>query len=136
MANRVPYEELTYRDTDVWHGGNLFTGTSVEKWPNGIVREEQDFDLGVRHGVGRAYDEEGRLVAEAPYRHGVSHGLARWWHENGRREQMAQFGIIEWERSYDDQGAVVDEYQLPEDSSDHEEIRRLREKHAADGTFR
>ncbi len=60
------------------------------------------------------------------YENGELHGLSRWWDEAGRlrRERLAQFGAVIWRKDYDEDGKVVSEWHLDENS---DEARRVRE---------
>jgi hypothetical protein len=46
---RIPADELEFAD-GVLYAGKLFSGTSVETWPDGTPRDEADFYRGVAHG--------------------------------------------------------------------------------------
>jgi antitoxin component YwqK of YwqJK toxin-antitoxin module len=42
---------------------------------------------GLREGIGKTYDEDGKLVIECPYKNGKREGIAKWYHENGKLER-------------------------------------------------
>jgi antitoxin component YwqK of YwqJK toxin-antitoxin module len=59
-------------------------------YPSGIVRLRYsrylsaDGSAWVRHGLFRAYHEDGTLASEGNYEHGQEHGRWRDYHSNGR----------------------------------------------------
>ena len=94
--HRVDIDELII-DELAWHEGSLFTGTSVETWPDGALRSEQ-----------------GRLVAEVPYKTGALHGLERHFFDDGRlsSETFGQYGIVLWRKNWDEAGSLTDEFEI------------------------
>ena len=114
--NRVDIDDLTFDDF-AWHDGSLFTGTSVETWPDGTLRSEQDFENGIKSGHYREYNRVGRLIAEVPYKTGVLHGTERHFFDDGRpsSETFGQFGIVLSRKTWDDAGNLADEFQIDKD---------------------
>jgi antitoxin component YwqK of YwqJK toxin-antitoxin module len=45
----------------------------------------------IRHGLFRAYHEDGKLASEGHYEHGVEHGWWRDFHENGQLAAEGQY---------------------------------------------
>lgn len=111
--NRVDIDDLTI-DNLAWHDGSLFSGTSVETWPDGTLRSEQDFENGMKSGHYREYDRKGQLIAEVPYRTGVLHGLERHFFEDGQpaSETYGQYGIVLWRKAWDERGKLIDEFEI------------------------
>ena len=60
-------------------------------YPSGVVRFRYarylaaDGTHWVRHGLFRAYHEDGSLASEGTYEHGREHGLWRDYHPNGQK---------------------------------------------------
>jgi antitoxin component YwqK of YwqJK toxin-antitoxin module len=133
MTRRVNIDDLEFEDTFVLdEDGKLFTGTSFENGPDGTLRAEQDWRLGRRDGMLREYSSSGRLLAEVPYKDGVLHGLGRWWHDNGQpaREKDVQAGTVLRRREWDEDGNLVDEYQLDANDELNQDVLKQKEPDA------
>jgi hypothetical protein len=99
---RVPLDELDF-EADLVHKwqGRPFTGTAYEEvegegltelafidgfqdgpsrdwYLSGKLRREVNYREGIRHGVAREYDDEGRLVAETVDEYGIELRFRRW----------------------------------------------------------
>jgi len=107
---RVDFDELSFED-GWYHEGQLFTGTAFENWPDGSIRSEQDFEMGMKSGWGREYNRSGQLVEETPYKNGAAHGLARAFYDDGRlrSEEQLDSARLVWRKAYDPDGRVIEE---------------------------
>lgn len=123
-GDRVDVDDLTF-DDGVLFEGELFTGTSLENWPEGSLRSEQDYDLGKKHGRYREFDRSGQLLAETPHAHGVCHGLDRRWYPDGKlaAERFCQFGTVLWEMQWNRDGQLVSQFHLDENDSRYQRVR-------------
>jgi antitoxin component YwqK of YwqJK toxin-antitoxin module len=73
------HDPRTFRDTRERGGGTFFVG-----WGNGRPRVAGDYDAdGLRVGVWRFWNEDGKLAREVEYLAGIREHAAREWHPNG-----------------------------------------------------
>src|SRR5262245_23531823 len=112
---RVEFDELTFQD-GWYHEGQLFTGTAYENWPDGTLRSEQEFEMGMKAGWGREYGRTGQLLEETPYQNGAAHGLARTFYDDGRlhSEERLENARLVWRKAYDRDGRVIEEVHTDE----------------------
>jgi len=61
---------------------NYTTDTVYNYYKNGKIREEINYENGIKHGVYKYYFENGNLGMELNYRYGISNGSQKHWHEN------------------------------------------------------
>jgi antitoxin component YwqK of YwqJK toxin-antitoxin module len=73
------HDPRLYRESRERGGGNF-----VARWANGKPRVAGDYDAdGLRSGIWRFWNEDGRLAREVEYLAGVREHAAREWHPNG-----------------------------------------------------
>lgn len=83
-APRVDGDEVELADGHVWvRAGERFTGTAVDRFPDGSLLGETEYREGVPDGLSRTYWPGGVLRREIWNNYGVR-VRERWWHENGR----------------------------------------------------
>lgn len=122
---RVPIDDLDFRDGCL-RGGKLFTGTSIETWPDGSPRAEQDFHHGYKHGWYREWSQGGTLITERPQLSGLVHGLARTWYPGGQlaSETHYQFGIRLSEARWNQEGQREADFRLDKASTAYADLQR------------
>ena len=125
---RVPAENLVYDDL-YYLDGKPFTGVAYIMDDSGDwVQGEIEFKDGSESGVKREWWETGKLAYEGTLRGGRVHGKKRRWHYNGQlaEEGEYEYGIPVRERSWDEEGQLLEDYQLRETDPDYQRIQRYR----------
>jgi antitoxin component YwqK of YwqJK toxin-antitoxin module len=126
----VDYGDLEPSDdhlTLTYHGAD-FTGTAVEKDQHGKVISEVAFRDGKKYGLCREWFPSGSARAQETYAFGVLHGESREWHENGalRSRGVYELGICLHKQDCSDDGSVINEKVLTEDSPQYRILQLLR----------
>lgn len=107
-APRVDGEEVDLADGHVWvRDGERFTGTAVDRFPDGSLLGETEHRNGVPDGLSRTYWRGGGLRIEEWVLYGIRL-RSRNWHQNG---QLAEDTVT------DDRGAVVRHARYDEDGT-------------------
>lgn len=128
-AQRVDIERLEYQhDGFCTLGGEPFTGTACEAWPDGTPRAEEDYLWGTRSGKSREWNRAGRLVEEVSLNDGVRHGVSRGWYDGGRLrwEQVCEHGIALTSVEWDEAGVEVARATLDPNGPDARRLQQLR----------
>ena len=74
---------LVYDDNDP------FTGTSEQKYTNGVVSETIQYLKGKKNGVRKKWFQDGLLSFEANYVNGKQHGTSKTWWNNGNLRSIS-----------------------------------------------
>ena len=130
-SKAVEYDDLVYADSHVFfYDGKPFSGVAEERFEDGSTRCVFPFTNGKEHGEVKTFFASGKPMKSTPYTNGAVHGVEREWFENGslKIEREVEFGILVRSRTFDESGALVDEYVRPEDDSMMEAIKRKREQ--------
>ncbi len=128
---RVDFEELGY-DTEKYldtFDGKPFTGIAYETHPDGSLASETAFTDGLKDGRSVAWYASGQIKEEYHMRQGSGHGLFRGWFESGnlKKEMMREYGIVVWDRTYDEEGNIMENFVLPEDSVRYKILMKMRD---------
>lgn len=67
-----------------------FSGTVLEKFPNGANRVAIEIRDGRPHGRSRGWHENGQLEVEEHFIHGISNGPRQRWYDDGARKSEAR----------------------------------------------
>ena len=130
---RVEHEDLEYDPTNglMYVDGIPFTGMAYAIHPNGSAEYEAEYRDGLKCGVSREWYRGGQLAFEGTLRNGGLHGVERHWHVNGvlSSESFGEYGILVKRQRWNEQGKLLEEYELLEDSPDWRMIRELRKKY-------
>jgi hypothetical protein len=120
MSQRV---EIGYDDLDyVTKGeavflfkGQPFSGTTIDRYPDGRVECEVSFEDGREHGAARDWHPNGQIGGETPYLWGVIHGLVREWFDDGSLhvEARVEFGWLMRKEVRNEKAEVVEVYERP-----------------------
>lgn len=128
---RVPERDLRYdaREAVYRHGGRPFTGVAYTTYSDGTPMSETEHRDGLFFGVSRGWWESGKPETEANYAFGVLHGPSRSWYANGQlaEEELHEHGILVRSKKWDEQGNLVEEYELDESDPAYEALLRSRE---------
>ncbi len=142
---RADYDELDSPDGDTYYWMDtpdgvtyrftqekLFTGIAYETRRDGSLWSEKDFLNGRSHGTSRTWYPSGQLQEETTFYNGLTYGPAREWDEAGqlRREGFIEYGIRVREKKWDENGRLMEEYEIAPDDPDYS---WLQEAHARYG---
>jgi hypothetical protein len=126
---RVTQTDLDYPGHDglYYLDDEPFTGLLVG-YDGARVRSETEFRDGVASGVVRVWHESGALASEKQSAGGVLHGLSMEWSEKGQliQHETYELGVCLWRRVWDEQGQLIEEYQLTESDNDFKTLEMLR----------
>jgi antitoxin component YwqK of YwqJK toxin-antitoxin module len=117
-------EELTYT-----YKGELFTGVGYEDVP-GQGLSEISYVGGAQEGPSRDWYPSGQLKGETMYRANARHGHNREFREDGSLslEEIYEYGVLVRSSTFDEQGRVIESYEISEDHPNFAYLERLREQ--------
>ena len=87
------FEQYAPRKITLFHGRYIDDqphGWHVYRYPDGVRKEEQCWDNGVRTGLWRTFYESGKVEREIHYENGIKVGEHKLYYENGVLEMVAQ----------------------------------------------
>lgn len=123
--------DLTYNEDDglYYLNGELFSGLAYSMRDGAFRDAEISYENGTRSGLTREWYSPGHLALHETYFDGMLHGSARSWYENGQLEEEGEYeyGVVLWEKSWDESGNILSSYSLEKDSSQYEFLQKLRE---------
>ena len=98
------------------HDGEPYTGLAREYRPAGTLVEESTYLDGVQTGPARYWYPSGQRRGEENFLNNGLHGPCKEWHPNGqlRREAVFEHSILVRDRTHDEAGRLVGEFQLTE----------------------
>jgi hypothetical protein len=70
---------------------STYTGSYIDKYPNGIVKFNGFFRLGKRHGQWMSFYPNGLMWSEMHYDKGLRHGPNSTYFENGKKRYDGQY---------------------------------------------
>jgi antitoxin component YwqK of YwqJK toxin-antitoxin module len=131
--NRVENELLKYDETSggFFFDGEAFTGVGFALHPNGELQSEVSYKDGFFDGPSKEWSPDGKLVGEHHFRAGAAHGECRKWHANGNlaEEGTYEFGVPISTKHWDEEGKLLEEFQLTESNPNYETLLMLRDMH-------
>jgi len=132
---RVPFESLDYGDDGYYYlDDELFTGVAFSRHPEGWLVKEVEYRDGAEWGMKRDWYAPDKLLVEARMRAGVVHGKKRRWFRTGTLEEETdcEFGVVLRKRTWDENGILVDEYELKETDRGFASLQKLRQLYKDD----
>lgn len=133
---RVPAETLEYPGDGLHYlDDRPFTGVAFTTYKDGRPKAEMSYREGLRWGPTVERYPEGQLMVESTYYKGVLHGHAREWHRNGQMAEDGEYeyGIIVWEKMWDEGGALERDYALKPTDQDYQTLQHYRQTFGAGG---
>tara|TARA_B100000745_G_scaffold299691_1_gene251116 strand:- start:1206 stop:1613 length:408 start_codon:yes stop_codon:yes gene_type:complete len=130
----VDIDALEFSDQHLYElKGKPFSGTARENYPSGKTYMEMVIVDGIQEGVTKEWYETGALRSEAFYKKGGLHGSYIEWFENGqlKRTSYYEFDILISMEEKNEEGKVIDKYELSPNSIEHQTLtvaRRLDKK--------
>ncbi|TWH50377.1 toxin-antitoxin system YwqK family antitoxin [Dulcicalothrix desertica] len=125
---RVSISELDYSDYHVYiYQGKDFTGIAYENSNSGQLLAENSYVDGVLQGISREWYENGQLHYEYYYESGALDGLCKEWYESGQLkiECLYKFGIIISKKQWNEDGKLIEEYELDEIDANFQLLKKL-----------
>ncbi len=116
-VDRVTSEQLEYPGDGLhYRDGQPFTGVLEFRLTNGGLEAEEEYNDGLLSGRTREWHPSGGLQLEAECAWGGYHGRVREWYEDGRlaADGVYEYGIRTRGTRWDEQGKVVEEFELSE----------------------
>jgi antitoxin component YwqK of YwqJK toxin-antitoxin module len=122
-------ESLDYVDGCKYLDDVPFTGVGYYLDEEGRLDSEASYRDGIQFGLRRAWFETGTLLHEYPMFRGVLHGKKREWHRNGQLAEEAdyEFGHGLHRKRWDEDGNLIEEYDIDKNSPAYKEVEEYRE---------
>lgn len=116
-----------------YYDGEPFTGVAYAEWPDGTLESESEYREGLPWGKSKSWHKDGNLFAECEMFQDALHGFAREWSANGQliSEIKAEYGIVLRERRWNEQGELLEDYELKETDSDFTQLLEYRKLYGA-----
>lgn len=137
MTTRAPADQVSLgRDGLHYFEAAPFTGVAYSLAPSGAVVSEIEYRDGLRSGRCLGWYRDGSPLSESTYFMGGLHGLSREWHRNGQiaEECEAEYGIVLRRRTWEEDGALTEDYELREGDQAHERLLEYRRIYAQQGS--
>jgi antitoxin component YwqK of YwqJK toxin-antitoxin module len=128
---RILESQLRHNKDDLfYYRDEPFTGTTYQLAPEGWLQSEQEYRDGMAEGAGRGWFNSSQPESEAHFSGGLLHGLRQGWHEMGglAYKEMFEYGVRTWGKSWDEAGALTEDFHLQESDPDYQVLlaqRRL-----------
>ncbi len=115
--------QLTLRDGRLYAAGagELFTGSMMERRPDGTLQARSSVSNGLLEGLSEGWHTNGQRQVSELFHGGVSDGLRTKWHPNGQKlsEATIKAGKIEGLfRRWDETGALSEEITMRDGQPD------------------
>lgn len=126
---RVPNESLDYADGHMYLHGDPFTGVGYSLDEEGRLEGEITYREGLKWGLKRGWFDTGALSHESPIFLGVLHGKKREWHRNGQLSEEGDYelGFALRRKRWDEDGKLIEEYELKETDANYKELQKYQE---------
>jgi hypothetical protein len=110
--------------------GVPFTGVAFDMWTNTIPKAEWTLREGMLWGPQRTWGPEGNPSRAWCAVSGLTHGVYRQWFRSGPLLKLAlcRYGCTVRERTWDEQGYVIEDYTMPQGGREEEEMRRWEDR--------
>lgn len=135
--HRIPLNSLDYHDDDrrFYLNDKLFTGVAFTLNKDGQLKSEVTYRDGQPWGATREWYRTGQPMVDSTYVMGQLHGRAREWHANGQLAEDGEYeyGITLWEKKWDENGRIIDDYQMKESDPDYQTLLHYRTFYGSTG---
>lgn len=134
-SHRIPLNSLDYHDDDrrYYLNDKLFTGVGFTLNKDGRLKSEVTYQDGVPWGPTKEWYRTGQPMVDSTLVMGQLHGRAREWHANGQLAEDGEYeyGLTLWAKKWDENGHIVNDYQMKESDPDYQTLQRYRELYAS-----
>jgi antitoxin component YwqK of YwqJK toxin-antitoxin module len=127
---RVPEDSLDYPGDGYYYlDDKPFTGVAFSLHEDGSLESETEYKHGLKWGLERHWFAPDKLESEAHMHRGVVHGRERLWHPNGKPKEEGdyEFGIALRRKKWDEDGTLVEDFELKETDSNYDLLQKFRE---------
>jgi len=127
---RVPQDSLDYPGDGYYYLDNEpFTGVAFSLYEDGSLEAATEYKHGLGWGLAREWFGPNKLQSEAELQRGVVHGKERIWYPDGRLREEGDYehGITLKRKKWDEDGNLVEDFELKETDSNFTLLRQLRE---------
>jgi hypothetical protein len=135
--HRIPLDSLDYHDNDrrYYLDDKLFTGVAFTLNKDGKLKSEVTYREGLPWGPTKEWYRTGQPMVDSTLVMGRLHGRAREWHANGQLAEDGEYeyGLTLWEKTWDENGRIVDDYQMKESDPDYQTLQHYRALYASTG---
>jgi antitoxin component YwqK of YwqJK toxin-antitoxin module len=125
---RVPNDALEYDEGVMLLDGEPFDGVGYMVDDAGQLVGEIEYRDGLEWGMKRGWNVPDQLYYEGRFFRGVLHGKQREWHSNGQLAEDGdfEFGFVLRKKRWDDEGNLLEEYELKETDPDYASLQDYR----------
>jgi antitoxin component YwqK of YwqJK toxin-antitoxin module len=127
---RVPENSLDYPGNGYYYlDDEPFTGVAFSLYEDGSLKSETEYKNGLKWGLERYWFGSGILEYEAELQRGVVYGKKRVWHPDGRLKEEGDYehGITLNRKTWDEDGNIVEDFELSKTDSNFNLLRQFRE---------
>ena len=133
----IPYDDLEYTPEGLFLlNGKPFSGTTVDRDPEGRKLSEVPFRDGREHGIARSWHRNGQLAGETPYVDGIMHGIRRELFDDGslKSEEVIEFGTLMRKEVHARCGEITERYERAPSDPLFQNVVRRRSQRGAPGS--
>ncbi len=131
---RVLASELEYPGDGLYYlDGEPFTGIAFNLAKAGWEKSQIEYRQGLLWGHTTEWYSPGLPMVDSNYFRGALHGRAREWHKNGQiaEDGEYEYGIVLWEKEWDEDGNIIKDYKLKESSRQHQALMLRRKTYGS-----
>jgi antitoxin component YwqK of YwqJK toxin-antitoxin module len=125
---RVPNDLLEYDDGVMFLDGEPFTGVGFFLDAAGFLHAEIEYRNGLEWGIKRGWHAPDEPAYQDQLFMGVLHGTKREWHRNKRLAEEGDYelGFRLRRKRWDENGNLLEEFELKETDPGYEELEKYR----------
>ena len=127
---RVSKDSLDYPG-DGWFylDDEPFTGIAFSLYEDGTVESETEYQHGLAWGMDRGWFDPNQLQYEIEMQRGSVYGKKRIWYPDGKLKEEGdyEYGITLSRKTWDDDGNLVEDFELKETDSNFKLLEHFRD---------
>lgn len=127
---RVPQDLLDYPGDGYYYLDDTpFTGVAFSLFEDGSLKSDTEYRQGLKWGLERHWFRPGNLEYEAEMQRGVLYGKKRSWNSDGKINEEGDYehGITLRRRKWDEDGNLVENFELKQTDSNFNLLQQFRE---------
>lgn len=134
-GHRILLDNLDYHDNDrrYYLDNKPFTGVAITLNKDGKLKSEVTYREGLPWGPTKEWYRTGQPMVDSTLLMGQLHGRAREWHANGQLAEDGEYeyGLTLWEKKWDENGRIINDYQMRESDPDYQTLQHYRALYAS-----